>query len=48
VLMTAHRIDPERINVLDLTTFALNKPLTPQAIAEKVAELLEQKVGVDT
>jgi len=46
VLMTAYRIDPDRIDILDLTTYHLAKPVVPEAIAEKVAELLERKVGV--
>jgi signal transduction histidine kinase/DNA-binding response OmpR family regulator len=47
VVMTAYRIDPERIDILDLATYHLNKPLTPEAIAEQVGALLERKgVGV--
>jgi signal transduction histidine kinase/CheY-like chemotaxis protein len=43
VVMTAHRIDPERIDILDLATYHLNKPLSPEAIAEQVGALLEAK-----
>jgi PAS domain S-box-containing protein len=43
VLMTAHRIDPQRIDILDLTTYHLSKPLTPEAIAEEVGAILERK-----
>ena len=47
VVMTAHRIDPERIDILDLATYHLNKPLSPEAIAEQVGALLERRgVGV--
>jgi CheY-like chemotaxis protein len=47
VVMTAYRIDPNRIDVLDLATYQLDKPLTPEAIAEQVGALLERKgVGV--
>ena len=47
VVMTAYRIDPERIDILDLATYHLNKPLSPEAIAEQVGALLERKgVGV--
>jgi DNA-binding response OmpR family regulator len=47
VVMTAYRIDPDRIDILDLATYHLNKPLTPEAIAEQVGALLERKrVGV--
>ena len=48
VVMTAHRIDPERIDIVDLATYHLNKPLSPEAIAEQVGALLEAKgvVGV--
>ena len=50
VVMTAHRIDPERIDILDLATYHLNKPLSPEAIAEAVGTLLERKgvVGVQS
>jgi CheY-like chemotaxis protein len=50
VVMTAHRIDPERIDILDLATYHLNKPLSPEAIAEEVGNLLERKgvVGVNS
>jgi hypothetical protein len=41
--MTAHRIDPARIDILDLATYHLNKPLSPEAIAEQVGALLEAK-----
>ena len=43
VVMTAHRIDPARIDIVDLATYHLNKPLSPEAIAEQVGALLEAK-----
>ena len=43
VVMTAYRIDPERIDILDLATYHLNKPLSPEAIAEQVGALIERK-----
>jgi len=45
VVMTAHRIDPARIDILDLATYHLNKPLSPEAIAEQVGALLEAKAS---
>jgi PAS domain S-box-containing protein len=44
VVMTAYRIDPDRIDILDLATYHLNKPLSPEAIAEQVAALVECNV----
>jgi hypothetical protein len=41
--MTAYRIDPARIDILDLATYHLNKPLSPEAIAEQVGAMLERK-----
>jgi CheY-like chemotaxis protein len=43
LVMTAYRIDPARIDVLDLATYHLNKPVTPEAIAEQVADMLDRK-----
>jgi CheY-like chemotaxis protein len=43
LVMTAYRIDPARIDVLDLATYHLSKPVTPEAIAEQVADMLDRK-----
>ena len=43
LVMTAYRIDPARIDILDLATYHLNKPVTPEAIAEQVGQLIERK-----
>ena len=43
LVMTAYRIDPARIDILDLATYHLNKPLSPEAIAEQVAAMLDRR-----
>jgi DNA-binding response OmpR family regulator len=40
VVMTAHRIDPDRIRLLDLATHLLNKPITLEGIAREVEAVL--------
>jgi signal transduction histidine kinase/CheY-like chemotaxis protein len=40
VVMTAHRIDPERIRLLDLAAHLLNKPITLEGIASEVEAVL--------
>jgi len=40
VVMTAHRIDPEKIRVLDLAAHLLNKPITLEGIASEVEAVL--------
>ena len=40
VVMTAHRIDPERIRLLDLAAHLLNKPITLEGIAAEVEAVL--------
>jgi signal transduction histidine kinase/DNA-binding response OmpR family regulator len=40
VVMTAHRIDPDRIRLLDLATHLLNKPITLEGIAAEVEAVL--------
>jgi signal transduction histidine kinase/DNA-binding response OmpR family regulator/PAS domain-containing protein len=43
ILMTGYRIDPARIDVVEMATAKLNKPLVPEAIAEKVAAMIGRK-----
>jgi PAS domain S-box-containing protein len=43
ILMTGYRIDPARINILNMAAVQLDKPLVPDAIAEKVAALIGQR-----
>jgi signal transduction histidine kinase/DNA-binding response OmpR family regulator len=40
VVMTAHRIDPDRVRLLDLATHLLNKPITLEGIAREVEAVL--------
>ncbi|NTU71198.1 MAG: response regulator [Coriobacteriia bacterium] len=40
VVMTAHRIDPERVRLLDLATHLLNKPITLDGLAREVEAVL--------
>lgn len=40
VVMTAHRIDPSRIRLLDLAEHLLNKPITLEGIAREVEAVL--------
>ncbi len=46
VVMTAHRIDPERVRMLDLAEHLLNKPITLEGIACEVAALLVGRTEV--
>jgi DNA-binding response OmpR family regulator len=49
VVMTGHGIDRSRIDVLDLAVTSLQKPFSPQDIADEVAALLESKgLGVSS
>ncbi len=41
VVMTAHRIDRERIDILNLAEGRLSKPFSPELIAEQVEALLD-------
>jgi DNA-binding response OmpR family regulator len=43
VVMTAHRIDSERIDVLKLAVEQLSKPLRPDDIADRVEELMKER-----
>ena len=40
--LTAHQIDRSRIDVVDLAAIRLEKPFTPEAIADKIEQLLAQ------
>jgi signal transduction histidine kinase/DNA-binding response OmpR family regulator len=43
VVMTAHRIDSERIDVLKLAATQLSKPLRPEDIVDRVEELVRSR-----
>jgi CheY-like chemotaxis protein len=43
VVMTAHRIDSERIDVLKLAAGQLSKPLRPDDIVDRVEELMKAR-----
>jgi signal transduction histidine kinase/CheY-like chemotaxis protein len=45
VVMTAHRIDAERIDVLKLAVEQLSKPLSPDDIADRVEELMKARTA---
>jgi DNA-binding response OmpR family regulator len=45
VVMTAHRIDSDRIDVLKLAATQLSKPLRPEDIADRVEELVRSRFG---
>jgi DNA-binding response OmpR family regulator len=45
VVMTAHRIDSERIDVLKLAATQLSKPVRPEDIADRVEELVRSRFG---
>lgn len=47
VVMTAHRIDPDKIRVLDLASHLLNKPITLEGIAREVEAVLVGR-GLET
>jgi len=40
LVMTAHRIDRSRIDVLELAAHRLHKPFSPELIADEVASLI--------
>jgi signal transduction histidine kinase/DNA-binding response OmpR family regulator len=40
VVMTAHRIDRGRLDVLELATYRMHKPFSPEMIAEEVGALI--------
>jgi signal transduction histidine kinase/CheY-like chemotaxis protein len=44
VVMTAHRIDTSRMDILSMASGMLDKPFSPEAIAEKVEALLDSRV----
>ncbi len=48
VIMTAHRIDRSRIDILELAEGRLSKPFSPEIIAEKVEALLERRYAEET
>ena len=43
IVMTAHRIDSEQIDVLKLAVSQLSKPLRPEDIADRVGELVQAR-----
>jgi DNA-binding response OmpR family regulator len=45
VVMTAHHIDSERIDVLKLAATQLSKPLQPEDIVNRVEELVRSRFG---
>ena len=45
VIMTAHRIDHDRIDILELAEGRLSKPFSPELIAEQVEALLDRQYG---
>jgi signal transduction histidine kinase/CheY-like chemotaxis protein len=46
VVMTAHRIDASRMDILSMASGMLDKPFSPEAIAEKVEALLDSRAGL--
>jgi signal transduction histidine kinase/CheY-like chemotaxis protein len=44
VVMTAYHFDREKTDILELAAEQVAKPFTPEALAEKVAEILEAEV----
>jgi CheY-like chemotaxis protein len=44
VVMTAHRIDRSRVDVLELAAYRMHKPFSPELIAEEVGELIAARV----
>jgi signal transduction histidine kinase/CheY-like chemotaxis protein len=47
VVMTAHRIDRDRIDILKMAATQLSKPLRPEDIAEEVEHLVRKRFGLD-
>jgi signal transduction histidine kinase/CheY-like chemotaxis protein len=45
IVMTAHRIDSDQIDVLKLAVTQLSKPLRPEDIADRVEELVNARFG---
>ena len=48
VIMTAHRIDRERIDILNLAEGRLSKPFSPELIAEQVEALLDRQFAEES
>lgn len=48
VIMTAHRIDRDRIDILDLAEGRLSKPFSPELIAEQVEALLDRQYAAES
>jgi len=42
--MTAHRVDRERLDILELAAYRMHKPFSPEMIAEEVGALIMGKV----
>ncbi len=47
VIMTAHRIDRDRIDILELAEGRLSKPFSPELIAEQVEALLDRQYSME-
>jgi signal transduction histidine kinase/DNA-binding response OmpR family regulator len=45
VVMTAHRIDRERIDILKMAAGQLSKPLSADDIAERVEDIVRRRIG---
>jgi signal transduction histidine kinase/CheY-like chemotaxis protein len=48
VIMTAHRIDRDRIDILNLAQGRLSKPFSPELIADQVEALLDREYKVES
>jgi len=47
VVMTAHRIDRDRIDILNLAESRLSKPFSPELIAEQVESMLDRRYATE-
>ncbi len=45
VVMTAHRIDRDKVDILEMASEHLTKPFSPEKLAERVEELISRGVG---
>jgi signal transduction histidine kinase/CheY-like chemotaxis protein len=48
VIMTAHRIDRDRIDILNLAQGRLSKPFSPELIADQVEALLDRQYAAES